>query len=201
MLRFVYGACGLFTTVMAMCALADMTRQSNGFGVIAAGMEFMAWGTFSGLFLTGAFLPGVTERFADAVFYPVRRLKKPAPLLSPILGLIGADRFDEAREAFQRLLGGPDCDLPAAWLAWFRMELENCDDPGAADAVAERCFAAPRRSAAPEYAELLRRWFISAAGTEAEKRVRARIREELHRHRRAYSPGERRELEALLEQP
>ena len=117
MIRFVYGVCGLFTTVMAMCAFADMTRQSNGFGVIAAGMEFMTWGTFSGLFLTGAFLPEVTERFADAVFYPVRRLKKPAPLLSPILGLIGADRFDEAREGFQRLLGGPDCDLPAAWLA------------------------------------------------------------------------------------
>ena len=185
---------------MAMCAFADMTRQSNGFGVIAAGMEFMAWGTFSGLFLTGAFLPEVTERFADAVFYPVRRLKKPAPLLSPILGLIGADRFDEAREAFQRLLGGPDCDLPAAWLAWFRMELENCDDPGAADAVAERCFAVPRRAPAPEYAELLRRWFISAAGTEAEERVRARIHSELRRHRRAYSPREHRELETLLEQ-
>ena len=37
MIRFVYGVCGLFTTVMAMCAFADMTRQSNGFGVIAAG--------------------------------------------------------------------------------------------------------------------------------------------------------------------
>ena len=80
------------------------------------------------------------------------------------------------------------------------MELENCDDPGAADAVAERCFAVPRRAPAPEYAELLRRWFISAAGTEAEERVRARIHSELRRHRRAYSPREHRELETLLEQ-
>lgn len=200
MVRFICGACGLFTAVMAIGAFADMTRQSNGFGVIAAGMEFLAWGTFSGVFLTVAFLPEVTERFADAVFYPARRLKKPAPLLSPVLGLIGAARFDEAREAFRALLREPDRGHPAVWLAWFRMELENCDAPAAAAAVAERCFAVPHRSPAPEYAELLHRWFDAAAGTEAEPGVRDRIRDELRRHRRAYTPRERRELEALLEQ-
>lgn len=199
--RFICGVCGFFTAVMAMCTFADMTRQNTGFGVIAAGMEFMVWSIFSGIFLTVAFLPEVTERFADAVFYPARRRKKPAPLLSPILGMIGTDRFAEAREAFQALLNESDGELPAVWLAWFRMELENCDDFAAAAAVAERCFTVPRRAPAPEYAELLRRWFISAAGTEAEERVRARIHSELRRHRRAYSPREHRELEALLEQP
>ena len=200
MIRFVCGACGLFTTVMAMCVFADMTRQNTGFGVIAAGMEFMIWSTFSGLFLTGAFLPELTERFADTVFYPVRRLKKTAPLLSPILGLIGANRFDEARTAFQAMLGESDGELPAVWLAWFRMELENCDDPAAADAVAERCFAVPRRSPAPEYAELLHRWFDAAAGTDAETLVRTRIDDELRSRRRLYTLRERRELSALLEQ-
>lgn len=200
MIRFVYGVCGLFTTVMAMCTFADMTRQNTGFGVIAAGMEFMVWSIFSGIFLTVAFLPEVTERFADAVFYPARRRKKPAPLLSPILGMIGTDRFAEAREAFQALLNESDGELPAVWLAWFRMELENCDDFAAAAAVAERCFTAPRRSPAPEYAELLHRWFDAAAGTEEKTQVRTRIGDELRHHRRLYTQRERRELEALLEE-
>ncbi|UKI33830.1 MAG: hypothetical protein L6W00_10660 [Lentisphaeria bacterium] len=201
MIRFVYGVCGLFTTVMAMCAFADMTRQSNGFGVIAAGMEFMAWGTFSGLFLTGAFLPEVTERFADAVFYPIRRLKKTRAAALPHPR---ADRHGPVRRSARGLPAPARRPRlrPARRLA--RLVPDGAGELRRPRRGRRRCgalFCRARRSAAPEYAELLRRWFISAAGTEAEERVRARIREELHRHRRVYSPGERRELEALLEQP
>ncbi len=194
----------LFCSWRAITALAsiNMNRSSGLTGdaitVVAALGECILWGFCAALIFVVAFLPDLADKLVGELLLPRKYRKRPAPLLSPVQGMISMGRFDEARRRFAALAAEePGCAL--IYSEWLRMELEECHDPAAAIRVAQDCFDGEERELSPEYYRMLRLWHaLALRGDGDPEAVRQAIRRELTQHRRIYSRHERQELERLL---
>ena len=129
------------------------------------------------------FLPDIADSMVDFLLYPRKLLKKPAPLISPVQGLIRQGKYELALAQLDRLLEErPDCAL--LWLTRFELLADCMKQPAAAMQTAEAYFSRNGREFAPQNMQLL-----------------IRYRELTHRSGTLpHSGRERRQLRELLQQ-
>lgn len=145
------------------------------------------------------FLPGIADSMVDFLLYPRKLLKKPAPLISPVQGLIRQGKYELALAQLDRLLEErPDCAL--LWLTRLELLADCMKQPAAAMQTAEACFARNDREFAPQNMQLLIRYRELAHRSGALPLSDAMIAAELKKHPRCYSGRERRQLRELLQQ-
>ena len=145
------------------------------------------------------FLPGIADSMVDFLLYPRKLLKKPAPLISPVQGLIRQGKYELALAQLDRLLEEcPDCAL--LWLTRFELLADCMKQPAAAMQTAEAYFARSDREFAPGNMQLLIRYREFAYRNGALPLSNAMIATELKKHARCYSGRERRQLRELLQQ-
>ena len=86
------------------------------------------------------FLPGIADSMVDFLLYPRKLLKKPAPLISPVQGLIRQGKYELALAQLDRLLEErPDCAL--LWLTRFELLADCMKQPAAAMQTSEAYFS------------------------------------------------------------
>lgn len=145
------------------------------------------------------FLPGIADSMVDFLLYPRKLLKKPAPLISPVQGLIRQGKYELALAQLDRLLEErPDCAL--LWLTRFELLADCMKQPAAAMQTAEAYFSRNGREFAPQNMQLLIRYRELTHRSGTLPLSDAMIATELKKHARCYSGRERRQLRELLQQ-
>ena len=145
------------------------------------------------------FLPDIADSMVDFLLYPRRLLKKPAPLISPVQGLIRQGKYELALAQLDRLLEErPDCAL--LWLTRLELLADCMKQPAAAMQTAEAYFPRNGREFAPQNMQLLIRYRELTHRSGTLPLSDAMIATELKKHARCYSGRERRQLRELLQQ-
>ncbi|WP_419644770.1 hypothetical protein [Victivallis vadensis] len=145
------------------------------------------------------FLPDIADSMVDFLLYPRRLLKKPAPLISPVQGLIRQGKYELALAQLDRLLEErPDCAL--LWLTRLELLADCMKQPAAAMQTAEAYFSRNGREFAPQNMQLLIRYRELTHRSGTLPLSDAMIATELKKHARCYSGRERRQLRELLQQ-
>ena len=145
------------------------------------------------------FLPDIADSMVDFLLYPRKLLKKPAPLISPVQGLIRQGKYELALAQLDRLLEErPDCAL--LWLTRFELLADCMKQPAAAMQTAEAYFSRNGREFAPQNMQLLIRYRELTHRSGTLPLSDAMIATELKKHARCYSGRERRQLRELLQQ-
>lgn len=145
------------------------------------------------------FLPDIADSMVDFLLYPRKLLKKPAPLISPVQGLIRQGKYELALAQLDRLLEErPDCAL--LWLTRFELLADCMKQPAAAMQTAEAYFSRNGREFAPQNMQLLIRYRELTHRSDTLPLSDAMIATELKKHARCYSGRERRQLRELLQQ-
>ena len=145
------------------------------------------------------FLPDIADSMVDFLLYPRKLLKKPAPLISPVQGLIRQGKYELALAQLDRLLEErPDCAL--LWLTRFELLADCMKQPAAAMQTAEAYFSRNGREFAPQNMQLLIRYRELTHRSGTLPLSDAMIATELKTHARCYSGRERRQLRELLQQ-
>lgn len=145
------------------------------------------------------FLPDIADSMVDFLLYPRRLLKKPAPLISPVQGLIRQGKYELALAQLDRLLEErPDCAL--LWLTRLELLADCMKQPAAAMQTAEAYFSRHGREFAPQNMQLLIRYRELTHRSGTLPLSDAMIATELKKHARCYSGRERRQLRELLQQ-
>lgn len=145
------------------------------------------------------FLPDIADSMVDFLLYPRKLLKKPAPLISPVQGLIRQGKYELALVQLDRLLEErPDCAL--LWLTRLELLADCMKQPAAAMQTAEAYFSRNGREFAPQNMQLLIRYRELTHRSGTLPLSDAMIATELKKHARCYSGRERRQLRELLQQ-
>ncbi len=145
------------------------------------------------------FLPSIADSIVDFLLCPRRLLKKPAPLISPVQGMIRQGKYGPALRQLDRLLDEhPDCAL--LWLTRFELLADRMKESAAAMQTAEAYFARNGRESAPQNMQLLIRYRELAHRSGTLPLSNAMIAAELKKHPRCYSGREQRQLRELLQQ-
>ena len=145
------------------------------------------------------FLPDIADSMVDFLLYPRKLLKKPAPLISPVQGLIRQGKYELALAQLDRLLEErPDCAL--LWLTRFELLADCMKQPATAMQTAEAYFSRNGREFAPQNMQLLIRYRELTHRSGTLPLSDAMIATELKKHARCYSGRERRQLRELLQQ-
>ena len=145
------------------------------------------------------FLPDIADSMVDFLLYPRKLLKKPAPLISPVQGLIRQGKYELALAQLDRLLEErPDCAL--LWLTRFELLADCMKQPAAAMQTAEAYFSRNGREFAAQNMQLLIRYRELTHRSGTLPLSDAMIATELKKHARCYSGRERRQLRELLQQ-
>lgn len=145
------------------------------------------------------FLPDIADSMVNFLLYPRRLLKKPAPLISPVQGLIRQGKYELALAQLDRLLEErPDCAL--LWLTRLELLADCMKQPAAAMQTAEAYFSRNGREFAPQNMQLLIRYRELTHRSGTLPLSDAMIATELKKHARCYSGRERRQLRELLQQ-
>ena len=145
------------------------------------------------------FLPGIADSIVDFLLCPRRLLKKPAPLISPVQGMIRQGKYEPALRQLDRLLDErPECAL--LWLTRFELLADCLKESAAAMQTAEAYFARSGRESAPQNMQLLIRYRELAHRSGTLPLSNAMIAAELKKHPRCYSGREQRQLRELLQQ-
>ena len=145
------------------------------------------------------FLPDIADSMVDFLLYPRKLMKKPAPLISPVQGLIRQGKYELALAQLDRLLEErPDCAL--LWLTRFELLADCMKQPAAAMQTAEAYFSRNGREFAPQNMQLLIRYRELTHRSGTLPLSDAMIATELKKHARCYSGRERRQLRELLQQ-
>lgn len=145
------------------------------------------------------FLPDIADSMVDFLLYPRRLLKKPAPLISPVQGLIRQGKYELALAQLDRLLEErPDCAL--LWLTRLELLADCMKQPAAAMQTAEAYFSRNGREFAPQNMQLLIRYRELTHRSGTLPLSDAMTATELKKHARCYSGRERRQLRELLQQ-
>lgn len=145
------------------------------------------------------FLPDIADSMVDFLLYPRKLLKKPAPLISPVQGLIRQGKYELALAQLDRLLEErPDCAL--LWLTRLELLADCMKQPAAAMQTAEAYFSRNGREFAPQNMQLLIRYRELTHRSGTLPLSDAMIATELKKHARCYSGRERRQLRELLQQ-
>lgn len=162
-------------------------------------MQMTFFGVLAGITFCHIFLPDIANGFTDFLLYPREFLKKPAPLISRIQGLIRQGKYEQALLWLDwQLEERPDCAL--LWLTRFELLADCMKQPAAAMQTAEAYFARSDREFAPGNMQLLIRYREFAYRNGALPLSNAMIATELKKHARCYSGRERRQLRELLQQ-
>lgn len=162
-------------------------------------MQMAFFGVLAGIAFCRLFLPGIADNLTDFLLYPRRLLKKPAPLISPVQGLIRQGKYELALAQLDRLLEEcPDCAL--LWLTRFELLADCMKQPAAAMQTAEAYFSRNGREFAPQNMQLLIRYRELTHRSGTLPLSDAMIATELKKHARCYSGCERRQLRELLQQ-
>lgn len=173
-------------TAAAPIAFYVMIRMAM-FGILAAAV------------FCRIFLPDIADSMVDFLLYPRRLLKKPAPLISPVQGLIRQGKYELALAQLDRLLEErPDCAL--LWLTRLELLADCMKQPAAAMQTAEAYFSRNGREFAPQNMQLLIRYRELTHRSGTLPLSDAMIATELKKHARCYSGRERRQLRELLQQ-
>ncbi len=198
--RWIGGAATLFCLYQSTTALVELnvgdTLGDNIGAVFVAIMRMILWGMGAALLVVTVFLRDFAQGMVESLLAPRRFLRDPAPVLSPVHARMLAGDFDGAREQLEQLIATHP-NSPAVW--WARVELElKRYDYDAAMKPAEAYFSLRYRTPGEANLKMLETLTVRAETAPQKAWINDLIREELHHHRLAYTPPERRKLKALL---
>lgn len=196
----------LFLCYLGISPFLELAGKQASSVTVAAPIAFYVvirmafFGILAAAVFCRLFLPGIADSMVDFLLYPRKLLKKPAPLISPVQGLIRQGKYELALAQLDRLLEErPDCAL--LWLTRLELLADCMKQPAAAMQTAEACFARSDREFAPQNMQLLIRYRELAHRSGVLPLSDAMIAAELKKHPRCYSGRERRQLRELLQSP
>jgi len=191
--------CFLFPAAMAIrsVALAGMAAgQDDRIGVVINMIAVLPWGVLAGILFVRIYLRGIASHLVDSLLAPRRFLKRPAPLISPILALLKQERYDEALERLNALIE-TDPDVPRLWVMRFDLMSQEFNDPEEALHTAETYLVRPKRICSEDNAKLVLRYAELARKLQRGNDALLMLTAELHRSGTGYSRAERRLLENM----
>ena len=156
----------------------------------------LPWGVLAGILFVCIYLHGIASHIVDSLLAPRRFLKRPAPLISPILALLKQERYDEALERLDTLIE-TDPDVPRLWVMRFDLMSQEFNDPEEALHTAETYLVRPKRICSEDNAKLVLRYAELAHKLQRGNDALLMLTAELHRSGTGYSRAERRLLENM----
>ncbi len=180
-----------------LASAAACVRNDDRAGAIVNVLGMLPFACGGSLMFVRLFLRSIAEGMVDSLLAPRRFRDRPAPIITPIKGLIKVERYSEAYERLKELLEGAP-EVVEIRIMLFDLLAGPLDHPEEAMRVTEHYFTRPERIHDPGNAQLLLRYAGLARELGRTEEAILLFVAELRRWKTGYSRAERQLLENML---